>query len=792
MALIFWNKLENSGGVSEVGPNLSVSGSPSFPPAEFNNGVYTTASSHIVMATLDSNFRTGVGTIEAWIKTDYNVVDGKPQDGNLHSLFNLGRYSDSNAVSSLFIFLHPASGYGLNLQWSTTGGGGLQTGLPVSSGLTWNAGTLVHIRITWDYLAGSNHFKIYLNGLYTGSGGGGFSDDSLNGRGFWIGVGQPGDWSIPFNGVHDNLKVYNDVHTAQDFYFEGDGIPINVAASKGTYSYVHVSWDTVVGYDIEYMVQRSDSSGGTYTDLSGWQSGVTYDDISAVAGISYYYKVKARSMANLYEGALSAYDSGYAVSAGPTPTPTGFVASTTLINKITTSWNVVSGAQYRIWRSPNPIGPWINVSGWLSIGTLIWDDISVTPFVLYFYYVTAKVGIESTPSSTRAGHCVRGPVVNPPNFPTVTEIDHKPITSTRQPKVFVNGYNVYPFIAKMFNVSEEKTFKRSKLMFNDFQLDLNNFDNIFSRDNPLSLFYGQRLYMPVQIYNRDGILIFDGIMLDLTRDHVTKVASIHVSDRAAILARTKIEYYSSTWESPAMAVKNIMDKYGANIYYDLQSLMTSDAIYTQNNALIKCNVKLDDNAMLTSIIEKLAEIGCADAFIHSNKLRFDHWSPFTAPASSIVNLQIKDLLAAPKISILFSEIVNDYRIRYTGDGEIPVTDSAANNIGALSRNNLSVFSLPEIQTSNDAQIQIKDKATAIYFGECLIRRTHTKLSTNPNPIQVIDISLPIQDREWINILSKFALTFSEEGWTNRIFEVMKIVYDDDANKIDLTAYEVPT
>ena len=148
------------------------------------------------------------------------------------------------------------------------------------------------------------------------------------------------------------------------------------------------------------------------------------------------------------------------------------------------------------------------------------------------------------------------------------------------------------------------------------------------------------------------------------------------------------------------------------------------------------------------------------------------------------------MLMAPKINILFSEIVNDYRVRYTGDNGVAITDSDANNIGKLSRTNLSVFSMPEIRSTDTSQVQIKDKTSAIYFGECLIKRTHTNLLTNPNPLQTIDIELPIQDREWLDITSHFALTFSEEGWNKKPFEVMKILFDEDGNRIKLTAYEV--
>ena len=427
-------------------------------------------------------------------------------------------------------------------------------------------------------------------------------------------------------------------------------------------------------------------------------------------------------------------------------------------------------------------------------------DIVFDNFKLYNYAKTdftwdmANEGLESASP----------PPPPPPPPPSPPQLVYE-IPAIKNPQILINGFDVYKagLIAKLFNVTEEKAFKISKLIFNDFTLDAKNFDNVFSRDNPKSIFYSKNLYLPVQIYNRDGKLIFTGVMLNLSRDHVAKTASIEISDTMATFTRTKIQYQTTSginqggqyFETPAQAVKNLMDKYGASAYYDINSINISDAIYKLNGAYISCDVKLNANTYLTNFIEKLAEIGCADAYIHNNLIRFEHWQLFTKPPSSVVNVDIDALsksipLSAPKISILFNEIVNDYRIRYVGDSGTPITDATANNIGALSRNNLAVYSLPEIRTTETAQVSTMNKQAAIYFGECLIRRTHTNLATNPNPLQVIEFDLPIQDREWIDITSHFSLTFSEEGWNQKLFEVMKITFDDDANMIKLTAYEV--
>ena len=469
--------------------------------------------------------------------------------------------------------------------------------------------------------------------------------------------------------------------------------------------------------------------------------------------------------------------------------PTGIAASQgTYPDHVEVSWSAVVGilTGYQVYRASSSGGSYSPVSVVLSSSTLSWSDTTAFPGIHYFYKIVSITAIATSAMSAYSEGWESG-TPPPPEKPLVYDVP-----AVKNPRIIINGYDVYKagLIAKLFNVQEEKTFKKSKLIFNDFSLDANNFNNDFSRDNPRSIFYGKRLYLPVQIYNRDAVQIFSGVTLNLTRNHVDNTASREVADSLATYSRTKITYQSADWETPALAVKNIMDAYGAAAYYDLPSIMASDALYRANNAYIRCDVRLNANCYLTGFIEKIAEIGCADAYIHNNLIRFDHWHYFTRPASSVVNVDISHLLSAPKIEILFSEIVNDYRVRYNGDNGIATTDADNNNIGVLSRQNLSVFSMPEIRSTDTSQVQIKDLTTAVYFGECLIRRTHTGLLTNPNPLQTVEIELPIQDREWLDITSHIALTFPEEGWNSKIFEIMKILFDDDANKISLTCYEI--
>jgi hypothetical protein len=90
---------------------------------------------------------------------------------------------------------------------------------------------------------------------------------------------------------------------------DDDCIPINITASNGTNNNeVTANWSAITGAD-EYIVSRSDTATGTYTEIAR-SSTNTYDDATAVAGVTYYYKVQSRSLA-LGTSEMSAYSGGF-------------------------------------------------------------------------------------------------------------------------------------------------------------------------------------------------------------------------------------------------------------------------------------------------------------------------------------------------------------------------------------------------------------------------------------------------------------------------------------------------
>lgn len=358
-----------------------------------------------------------------------------------------------------------------------------------------------------------------------------------------------------------------------------------------------------------------------------------------------------------------------------------------------------------------------------------------------------------------------------------------------EPTVTFLGQDLWAqgYVEDLPNLTERKTFRRDKLISNEYDLIVDNSNNFFSMDNSKSLLNGEVwLYSPIVITGTSEETIWDGI--------VTKI--IRNDDKAIIKSQNSfykfrnqaIEYESSDWETGAHAFENICNLVGyTNI--DSQSLERSKAILANNNCYIKVNINRSDDVEFQYAIEKIGIYSLADVYAHLNNIYFSVWDE--TDIFSVIELDESDLLTPPlNIQEENTEVINDFSLGYDGDLNIPITDSAGNNIGSASRSFYGTQSLNEADTSYGNQIRYKRKEAAQFVGEGYIKRTQKKISEVPLPLTRFNTAIPADHREWITLESKFRLTYEPEGWSSKLFEVFEYSINEDINRISLLAYEV--
>lgn len=376
-------------------------------------------------------------------------------------------------------------------------------------------------------------------------------------------------------------------------------------------------------------------------------------------------------------------------------------------------------------------------------------------------------------------------------FPTEPSIEDVEFTE-RNPQVLILNsqidlYKLGYVDKKLIKIEEKKTFQRDKIILNQIKLRVHNHDNQFNVDNPNSIFNKiQWRYQPFVLKDEDGNIIWDGALDDFLGTESNKFTDILSKNSLLKFLRRRISYTSDDWETPADAFKNIADDIGFEDY-DNKHIADSSAVYTLNNCFIMCFFNDDDNITFQQAAEKIAKVGAADCYSAGNLLSYKLWQPFVGGVK--FNLTDSDLRKNIKDSLL-RVYYNDYKIRYQGDLEIPATDAANNNIGAVSRANNGTQQLPFINGAENQQIVIKDLDSAVFLGETHIKRTHINLSTNPFPVRQILFGLDYNHKDFINLQTWFRLSAENKGWTNKLFEVYINSRDMNKRELNITAYEV--
>ncbi|MFC2095299.1 fibronectin type III domain-containing protein [Candidatus Bipolaricaulota bacterium] len=235
------------------------------------------------------------------------------------------------------------------------------------------------IMVSWSTVSGATSYKIYR----ATSSGGTYSYIGYNN------TSPYSDNSTPGETFYYKVSATNDCgESALSDYDEGyrTAVPVaptGVSATDGDHcDKVQVTWDAVDGAET-YQVHRATSSGGSYSQI-GTMTSTSYNDTSAVAGTTYYYKIAGYNACTV--SPLSDYDSGYRLA--PPETPTGLNATDgTIAGYVNVTWNAVSAAtEYSVYRATSAGGPY-SLLGTHSL--TYWQNSSAVPGTTYYYKVKA-------------------------------------------------------------------------------------------------------------------------------------------------------------------------------------------------------------------------------------------------------------------------------------------------------------------------------------------------------------------------------------------------------------------
>jgi len=187
-------------------------------------------------------------------------------------------------------------------------------------------------------------------------------------------------------------------------------------------------------------------------------------------------------------------------------------------------------------------------------------------------------------------------------------------------------------------------------------------DRVVSPYAPQGYFYAIDWYgQPIKIIDDDNITIWDGIIQDITVNEDTRKTVILSKSVLSTFKKKNIAYKSSGYENPIVILKSILDKY--DFPYDSKTLQESET-YVEGNLEVSVSYTLEEQKSIFDIINSIAFITSAYAYIFQNTLYFEVWEDKSGIEP--VRIEEEELISLPQIKTLTSKVVNAFNIEYKG------------------------------------------------------------------------------------------------------------------------------
>lgn len=256
-------------------------------------------------------------------------------------------------------------------------------------------GTITNcINISWTAPAGGTYYyRVFRNTTNDPAGGVNVSGSEFIGTTSFNDYGAPRGLDVYY---WVKASAYTQGYRASDYSASNAGWfpvlpPSNVQATDGQFSTrVTITWSPPVNAT-HYRVFRSTvNNPALSTNISGtsWITTEYFHDLTAVAGTTYYYWVKAaRSLSGARASDYSTGNSGWVAFASA---PDAIASDGTYTDKVAVTWNSVAGASYyKVYRN-TVINP--ETSSAMTVWQIptTYDDVSALAGTNYYYWIKAS------------------------------------------------------------------------------------------------------------------------------------------------------------------------------------------------------------------------------------------------------------------------------------------------------------------------------------------------------------------------------------------------------------------
>ncbi|MFN7139548.1 MAG: fibronectin type III domain-containing protein, partial [Limisphaerales bacterium] len=177
--------------------------------------------------------------------------------------------------------------------------------------------------------------------------------------------------------------------------------PSGLAATAVSSSQINLSWTDNSNNESNFIVARSTTSGGPYTDVATLAANTTsFNNTGLSAGTTYYYVVRAT---NAGGSSANSNQASAQTLAPPPAAPSGLSATAIDSTQVSLSWsdNSTNEDSFVIARSTASGGPYTDVVS-VSANTTAYTDFGLTQNTTYYYVVKAVNASGASANSNQA------------------------------------------------------------------------------------------------------------------------------------------------------------------------------------------------------------------------------------------------------------------------------------------------------------------------------------------------------------------------------------------------------
>jgi fibronectin type 3 domain-containing protein len=374
----YWTKALNSAGSSLF--SSSNTGYRASGPAA-PTGATATDGDYADKVRITWNPVSGATSYEVWRNTSSST-----SSANKIGTTTVTSYNDATAVAGLAYYYWVKTVTSRGTSGFSSPDTGFRLAPPVAPiGVTASDGTYTDkVRVTWTAVAAATSYEVWRNNANSASTASRVATSSS--------FSCDDTTAVPGSTYYYWVKAKNAAGTSG---FSGGDTghrlgplpgPTGVAATDGTYAdKVQVSWSVVPGASGYEIWRNTVNNWGSASRLAN-TAGTLYNDLSAVAGTTYYFWVKTINAAGA--GGFSASDRGYRLARPAVPNSV-VATDGTYADKVRVTWNIVNGATgYEVWRNTANALSTAAKMGTASGGQ--YDDTTAVPGTTYYYWIKAS------------------------------------------------------------------------------------------------------------------------------------------------------------------------------------------------------------------------------------------------------------------------------------------------------------------------------------------------------------------------------------------------------------------